>query len=394
MNKKDNKLIVSNEFLAALYIMIFAITRIFVTSFKNYSFLILLIFTILIFLLFVFINRKEKVLKLNINIITIIMVNLLLFAFSVLFNYNVFLKQRLYEFVIYGIVSIFLFSKVEDNKRFLKCLASISTVLFFIYFLDPFYNYKFYSDYMNFGLICMLPIFCTCSIARRIFKSKIYTIISLLSFIELFLFANRGATLSAVVIEFFLYFFDQKPTFKTIFKNLVFIVIIFIIYFNFSTILSKGIDFLGNHNLSSYSLNSIYQILGSNYNALSGRDIIWKNAIIFFKDSVLFGHGIASFDASYGMYTHNLFLEVLTSFGLFGFIVLLILMVKYLKKLFSLKQRSDRYLYILFFVVGIVPLLFSIYTFKWQYFWIFVYLSLNKTIISKKEDDNNENIDR
>ena len=368
-----------NEFLFSLYLSMFMFSKIFISWFPAYSFYFLLFPCLIILLTSLIVNLKEKnngfKISLAFGIITITIT--LLMLLSMCFNPNNYIGTYFYEFIIYGVVTLYLFSKIKNIKAVINYMAILSVLNFFIYLNDPFNNYTIFGDYMGFGLNCMLPIFCFVCTARKIFHKKIYFIVEIASLVMLLLFCNRGAFLTACVLEFLFIFINdsEKKNQRIMIKYFILLILLILIVANLDRILLFIVDFLEKINFNSYSIKAFYQMLFENRTGLSGREFIWENSLSFFSESLLFGHGIGAFESKYGYYAHNLIFEILNSFGLIGIVVIFALTIKYICKI--IKCHGDiKYIYILFFVIGIVPLMLSVYTYKWPYYWVFLFLAI------------------
>lgn len=370
-----------NEFLFSLYLGLFIFSKLFISIFPNYSFYILMIPCLLILFtsLLITILKTNKTVTVKIPFLIIIFTVISLFLFSLLFNPNNYIGTYFYEFIIYGIITLYLFSKVKNFHMVIYYSSIFSVINFILYFSDPFNNYYIYGDYMGFGLNCMLPIFCFSCVARKMYHNKLFLIIEILSLIELLFFSNRGAFFTAIILEiiFIIVNEDIKRNKMIILKYFILFFILFLVVINIDKILLLIINFLEKIKFNSYSLKAFYQMVFEQNSGLSGRDVIWGNAISYFKNSIIFGHGIGSFESVYGVYAHNLIFEILTSYGIVGGAFFLISVIKYVYNIFKSSGKL-KYILMLFFTLGLVPLMFSIYTFRWPYYWIYLYLSIAK----------------
>ena len=341
----------------------------------------MLIPSLIILLISIVINLKweKKDIKINFVFVVITLSITLLMLFSLAFATNNYIWPYFYEFIIYGIITLYLFSKVKNIEAVINYMAILSIVNFLIYFNDPFNNYAIFGDYMGFGLNCMLPIFCFVCTARKIFHKKIYFIVEIISLVMLLLFCNRGAFLTACILEFLLMMISdrKKIKFNIMIKYSTLLILVILVIANLDMIILFIIDFLEDINFNSYSIKAFYKMIFENSTGLSGRDHIWENSLSFIMEKPFIGHGIGSFESEYGYYVHNLILEILNSFGSVGLVIFFIIGLKYMSKIIK-SYGKIKYIYILFFVIGIVPLMLSVYTYKWPYYWIFLFLAIEK----------------
>lgn len=375
--KKNNE----NELLFVLYIFLFIIIKFFFKFDPTHTFAMLLIPSIIILLSsFIYNGRKSVVLKPQIFFISIIV--FIPFLLTIIFNNNSYVMNYLYEFIIYGLIPMYLFSRVKDINEVINIGGKFSIISFLLFFYDPLQNYYYFSDYMSFGLVCMLPIFLFSILSRKRLGKKKFFILEILSLFEMLVFCNRGSFLTAIIIEIVFFIIEEtKDKNKYLFFKIISLIIAaFILIANVNNILFLIQKILTSLNFNSYSIRAVSLMISGNSSGLSGRENIWANAISYFWDSPIFGHGIGSFEDIYGIYTHNLILETLTSTGIIGLIVILISFIKCIKKIIIGENKS---FYFALFIIGIFPLLFSIYIYKWLFFWILIYIAYDKPF--KKE---------
>ncbi len=156
------------------------------------------------------------------------------------------------------------------------------------------------------------------------------------------------------------------------------LVLIFLAYLNkirywialvgFILIFVAGIYFLKHTSLSDFAfINRMYDAIfkgdgyGRSYNMLKGIDI--------FKNNILLGGNILFED---GMYPHNIFVEVLMSMGLTGFILFCLYFKDLLKfKISYIKDKVYNLPYLLFFVQYFILVLTSYTIYENMEFWSF-----------------------
>lgn len=120
-------------------------------------------------------------------------------------------------------------------------------------------------------------------------------------------------------------------------------------------------------------------------------DLIYKPLIEDIENNIILGNGVGA-DRIYlceiqnnkkctdnearGSYSHNLILEIVYSFGLFGIAMLLVLIVK-----FILSSKYDRSYFILIAFISVVPLLMSFSFLSYFYFWLFVSILFSNEVL-------------
>ena len=375
-----------NESLLCIYLLLPSLLRWAVKANPSLSFAILAATTIFI-LIASFIYNFRKKHKLNPSPIIIILIVFILFSISLLLNDNSIVFQYLHDFLIFGAVNIILFSKIENWKLFFRIGAVISVVNLLLYIQDPLNGYELFDDYMNYGLMCVLPTFYFCIMSRMMENSKRFLLFEIISMVLLVVFCNRGAALTAVIMEavaFMGKMLSEKNSIKKIAITAMLILTSFIFVVNIDHVLESTLSQLKTAGVQSYSLKTISQVFQKRTDGLSGRDQIWDSAISSFNEFPILGRGIGYFHSKYGIYPHNLLLETATSFGLLGVIALLIIIIKYVTYCKASSNNARILLYINL-VMAIIPLLFSIHMFKWPYYWSIVYIAVNKTKLKHRK---------
>jgi len=115
-----------------------------------------------------------------------------------------------------------------------------------------------------------------------------------------------------------------------------------------------------------------------------GRFSIWNRSLEIINDNVLLGKGIGYYQSLHGTYSHNILLDLLMFFGLFGFIIFIYHIIKsFYKILFS--NGIVSILGIVFICLWFPKLLFSNYFLRDLGFWCFLLYPYTKsfTINSK-----------
>ncbi|WP_158210642.1 O-antigen ligase family protein [Myroides phaeus] len=178
----------------------------------------------------------------------------------------------------------------------------------------------------------------------------------LLSFVPFFLGASRGSLMTLIGV-FIFYILVGKGA-KFFLKSLV-ILVFFVV----------GIVFLDNY-LGSGLLDRFLSTSEQIDSGASGaiRIVIWENAFNQFLDNPFFGDSLRV--VGWRGYAHNLFIEVLQTTGLFGFIPLFILIYYVFKVCFYIGKNNKEYFWVVaIFIQSFVQQLFSgaIYTASWMW---------------------------
>lgn len=349
--------IINNEMLLAFYMFIFpAFSR-----FYNNNSRITFLFIGLILAVSMLINYKN-LLMIKKSFLLIVSTFLVLFFITMIINDNDMLAQYFREFILYGVLTGYLSSRMVDYNRFLLYSAYLYIVLLAVSFSDPFNGYVRYSGYMSFGLFCILPSFLLFHIQRKYYSRHLFIVPELASLVGA-LFSNRNTilicVLSIVVLDLALT--ERKKNVK--WKIIVFALIGTVVFTNLGSILM----YLQNrYNVDSYAIRAMINWVTGKNNGLTGRDTIWEHALTEFGEHPLLGIGIGGFHSKYGYYCHNLFIDMISSFGFVGVFLLILGVIFFVKKYFEEKNK----LFIVYVgIIGFLPLLFNDYFMAWKPFW-------------------------
>ena len=386
-----------NEMFLSMYLFIFSFIKPVLINNSDKSTLILTVtigILIGVWLLLEMIITKTITISVK-SIMFIIIIYLILFCESIL-RPNIMIKNFLYQFTIYGAIPILLCSKVENYKKLLEYYAAFSIINGTIYFFDPWNSYKLSGDYMNFGFCQMLPAFAGSIIVFNIFKKKYGILLMLIFFVQIFLYANKGATISSLclILISYIFFNDKKKVVSKKFLVIGFGLIMLLL--NLKTIIELLIKLIKSLNLQTYSLITFLYMLQNNGNIVyQSRTDIWKNAIQQFFQNPILGNGIGFFEANFNGYTHNFFLDIAVSSGMIGITIILIVLMICIKRVISIQGKYKKYFLIIMFVISFIPMMFSLTYWMVMPFWIYLAISL----CSKKEKifidgEKNENINR
>ncbi|MBO3395351.1 O-antigen ligase family protein [Clostridium perfringens] len=235
---------------------------------------------------------------------------------------------------------------------------------------------------MNFGLIAMLPTFIGLHMYRNLFNINKFLCIELISFIELVIFANKGAIISAILFIAIVKIINFKYIRYKLIKIISYIFIVLLILLNLEKILIMLQSLAIKYGFSSYSLNTLlaYLEIGNNI-SLNSRVELWENAYKMFCEKPILGNGVGSYQSNFGIYTHNIFLDVLVFYGFIGFFILFYFIFKSLKKI----NTSDiyfKYFGYITFTLWFPTLLLSSNFYVNYYFWIFIILGFRKRIVN------------
>lgn len=384
-----------NEFLLPLYLFMFVLLRVPIVIGvydRSYNTIVLGILAALILMSSVVFTRKY----LNYFTLTGVMligVVLIILMLDVIFRYNHYTLEKVNTFIINGIIPILLFSQIRNYNLFLKNYVALSTITFILYFLDPINDYMFSFEYMIFGYEVMLPIFIGFYIAYKLYDSSLYGVLSIVSFILILIWGNRMAAFACIfVVLSFEVIFNNKTTKRTLYIFL-FILAISVFFLNIDKIITIVTELLNKYNINSYSIKSFLDYLTGKVSHLSyGREVIWNNAVSLFNKKPLFGYGIGYFQNFYGVYVHNIFLDLLVSYGLAMTLLVILLLFNSFVQIFKVNGPL-KITGVLFLCLSFPKLFTSVEFISEPSFWLLILYGFFVPIISKKTHEKINGVD-
>jgi len=369
--------ITNPELLFVTYYWGFMLLRPLLDAYKTHSTLILFIYVLCLLVFFIvgMILRKEHSIGQS---VLLLMVLFLFFLGDIVLRHNSFSFEYVYRFVYSGILPVLFLSKVRNGDLLLKYFTWFSLIIFLLYGADPLTGYKVFSDYMDYGFNLAMPAFFGLFLGYHYFKMRWMLIFEILCFLSILIFANRSALLGVLFFTAF-YFLFMSADRKRIFIRwiLPITIAVIIISFNIDSILK----FIYNEVLiklgyNSYALSKFTSSLTKLdlHVLFSGRMEIWTKALNMIRESPLIGHGLGSFQARYGFYSHNIILDILIFYGLLGFLIFGFLILASLYKIWRSKT-SVKLIGFLFLSLWFPKLFFSAYFMEDFGFWCFIAFS-------------------
>lgn len=179
-------------------------------------------------------------------------------------------------------------------------------------------------------------------------KNPLFFIFSVLGIAISLIWGARGCLL-CYIIYFVLYLAYRKKSYKTMIRMIIMIFILLIVYlFGIQNILIALSNVLGSFGISSRTISSITaltKIIGND----SGRGEIWSILIRKMWERPVLGYGIMGdryllnqyLSSSVTLYSHNLFIEILISFGIPIGLSIIAFMINQIIKAIK-KSKKDR----------------------------------------------------
>lgn len=202
------------------------------------------------------------------------------------------------------------------------------------------------------------------------FKNKdiISILFGLFSVFVLMSFGNRGSVLYLFVFIIFGILHSLKSNNKFLIILVLSIIVgLFYVYFDFIILGLYGImDELG------FSVRIFDKIIEGEIADSSGRDVI-VNTLLTELNARPWGLGLMGDRVVTGIYAHNLFIEIIVSFGYFIGSMICILLLVCILKAFQKSSRTEGHLfYIATICFGFLPLMTSNSFLTYPNFWLFL----------------------
>ena len=188
-------------------------------------------------------------------------------------------------------------------------------------------------------------------------KNIIYLVLSFIGMGIIFLYASRGALLMIIIFIGLMVIsaiVESKRASYKIIKMLGVLILVLAICVWGQALLSYAVHILQSMGIESRSLDLLVQ---GDFTNDSGRNTIWTAVINAIKEGGLFGYGVFGdrpfvYPIHYVAYSHNIFLELIVSFGIIGVGIILFLMCISIRMIFFCKDRRWRELFIIFFSIS------------------------------------------
>lgn len=285
---------------------------------------------------------------------------------------------------------------IRDKNIFIDIMHKVSIIVFLFGVLIGFLaitNKVSIGTYsMSLSYYILLP--AITSLYRFFVKKSIGLILVFtISFLTILALGARGPIMCLSVYIIFAFIKNiKKFTYKSLLliTSTFFAVTLAIIYFN------NIITFINNIFLSLGIHSRTLSLLLRDGLHLSGRDKLYDVIIQQIVENPLMGIGIAGDRVIIGGYTHNIFLEILSGFGVILGSIIIVVIVLICYKAMANKNKLNSNINIIWFCLGVVPLLVSSSYLTDFRFWIFIGFALSSITINysgeKKHEYSSKNI--
>jgi O-antigen ligase len=296
-------------------------------------------------------------------------------AFTIIiFNFLIFpqnievLERQLFDFLGICLVCFIYSYSIDDIDKLMYIYGKISMAIFYIGLVIGIltitniislglYNMP-YSYYMLIPAIFYLNKI----LKKNNFKSLIIFFVILFFII---LFGSRGPLFCIAV--YFILFLIINIQFKTVRKVLIFLVatsstLLLWIFRNYLISTITRLIGVNSRTLTLFSENILY----------TGRESIYSTLIELISKNPLIGIGLGGDRLYLGKYSHNIFLEIISGFGIIAGSIISIVLIFIISKSVFMKGKKQANINLIWFTLGFVPLLFSGSYLTSFSFWIYL----------------------
>lgn len=355
-----------------------------ITVMVSYSALLLLFAYLTLFAVVIIRNNFKLFLSGKNGVLAIILIVCILFAFDIIFRKNSTTLSLFNDFLRCGIIPFLFLLYVKDYNKLLYTWAIMAICVGVMYCTEPINGYHLTGNYMQFGYGEMLPAFLGALILIYFFKYKWIFILAVFFFIELCVFANKGAIVTASVSVIVIILLSKRKVEPKIYFAIG-VLALFVVIFNRNILelfygIAKRLDF------NSYSLNTISMMInGQSESILNLRFDIWKDVMELLEGHWVDGRGIGYYMSLRQTYPHNVFLDILLHSGVIWMILFCVLFSKTLFEIKRMHSIDKRNFAISMLLLWLIPMNMSLtlwqYTPFWIYFWIVLSRDRNRQII-------------
>jgi O-Antigen ligase len=273
-------------------------------------------------LLILFLSLYNNKAKISVKVIIIAITIILFFSVNLLLvQYKEIVLNIMIEFIKFGLIPLYLASQVGKKNDILKhwyYIGGISALIWLIFInkvIGGGINYMSFGVQMTYSFLVFTIYF---------YLKKKYKIINLLfmivTFSCIFFFGNRVSALTCilVIIFFELRQLKRNNILYLVSKASLIILLFIILLINIQNIFYWLRNVMNEYGINSYLIDKIIFMFNNGLSeASSGRDVLYTYSLDIIKESFLLPRGIGYFQNVTGsIYPHNLFLELVITFGI------------------------------------------------------------------------------
>ncbi|MBE6336799.1 MAG: O-antigen ligase family protein [Lentimicrobiaceae bacterium] len=285
------------------------------------------------------------------------------------------MNEILYK-IIFHVLPYFFVGRLLNYDRINKIAIifgyiSIIIFLFIRFVLHTNDDFNYVGGDMG-GAYLILPSIILITLNAYETKKIIHISVAICGIIFLFMLGNRGSILYEITFIVLILLKNIKNT-NAISKIFIVMLLVFLIS-QFDVIISRFEHIIEQYGFSTRIVDFLSD---DNITDDSGRLYLWNNIFDSLKYN-FWGLGITGDRVLLnGMYAHNVFIEILSSFGFFiGTIINVLLIYVLIKAYRCVRNTNESNFYIAMICFGLLPLLTSMSFIEYHYFFILVGYSI------------------
>ena len=339
-------------------------------------------------LVFLTIMNDNKIMMKKELIIILLVVAGIMFYSLVVWSFDARVIERLLKFVMYAFFAMLCIQYTFDEKTLLKaiCIIGFLHATYLFVYAEPRLSMGIMSmdDTMDLSYTSLIYLFAGVSLIYNKQESYILRALAIASCVAFIYFlsvvsTNRGALVAAGC--YFALRFVSRCKQQTLRTCLFFLVIVtaIIVYLNIIPILETIDEFATARGIEIAPLEKTIWQMNNADSMTSGREDNYATALQLIRDTYAIPNGVASYhimtNASY--YPHNIFLEAGVEFGLLGFVLVAVIVMRACRIMFFSSSKYS-YLVLMFFCLSIPRLMVSSSYWENSYIWPMLMLMWSK----------------
>lgn len=323
-------------------------------------------------------NNNKILMKKELVVILLIVAGIMGYSL-VLWNFDSRVIERLLKFVMYAFFAMLCIQYTFDEATLIKAIFVIGilhAVYLFVY-AEPRLSMGIMSmdDTMDLSYTSLIYLFAGVRVVSNKQEKGILRALALVSGVMFVYFlsvisTNRGALVAAGC--YFALQFVSRCKQQTLRTCLFFLVIVtaIIAYLNIVPILETVDEFATARGIEIAPLKKTIWQMNNADSMTSGREDNYATALQLIRDTYAVPNGVASYhimtNAAY--YPHNIFLEAGVEFGLLGFVLVAVIVIRACHIMFFTSSKYS-YLVLMFFCLSIPRLMVSSSYWENSYIW-------------------------
>lgn len=333
------------------------------------------------------------------HIVLYLIVALFFFAQWIFSDQSVFKIEKLGTLVFFTLAAFFVGVSVEIDDKLFDPLYKSSILVLIVSIAYSFYymtDRTMLTDNMGFAYNVLPAILIIASGMYIKEKRKVSIIFTVIAFVFLLALGTRGPILCFVI--FLILMMVKKLGFSKFSVIAVAVGIIFNVFINSTLYTSTMINFSNTLSNMGFSTRIVEMILEDNVSDANGRDAIQDKLIGEIREEPFEFRGVFSdristrglvdrehyISYTNGTYAHNLFIEILHSYGVAIGGILLISLLLFMLNFFLHSKLEVGYIVVLVICMGFVQLIMSGTYLTQPTFFMMMGLFMNDTVFPKE----------